>query len=85
MAVYTKLLLTAAEGISEKLVSFLWKLCVCTLGFYGYIFMSVVVSPCWAAELNHNHSITPPPLKHRGRKYDEKGLRGWHKDREITH
>ena len=29
----------------------------------------------WEAELHHNHALTPPPQRGKGRKYDEKGSR----------
>ena len=35
---------------------------------HACIYQCVVVLPCWAAELHHNHSLTPNPQMKRGRK-----------------
>ena len=37
--------------------------------------LDVVVLLRWAAELHHSCSLTPPPQRKRGRKYNEKGSR----------
>lgn len=39
----------------------------------------------WATKLYHNYYLTPHPQRKRGRKYDEKGLKGCDKDRGIAH
>ena len=44
----------------------------------------MVVLPSWAAELHYNCSLTPPPQMEKGRKYVEKWIKDWDKDREIT-
>ena len=48
----------------------------------GYVYSAllfslhtVVVLLGWAAELHHNRSLTPPPQRGTGRKYNQKGSR----------
>jgi len=43
--------------------------------FFSLKWRSVVVLLGWAAELHHSHSLSPPPQRERGRKYDAKGSR----------
>jgi len=47
----------------------------CSKRSASIVFIIVVVLLGWAAELHHNCSLTPPPQRGTGRKYDEKGSR----------
>ena len=72
------ILLSKSMSILQKVLPN-WLTCV---GFsdkriiYSLLaYMPVVVLLGWAAELHHNCSLTPPPERGTGRKYNEKGSR----------
>lgn len=44
-----------------------------------------VLLPCWGAELHHKHSLTALPQRKKVEKIGCKKLKGWNKNKDITH